>query len=57
MGDGNDLDLIWSDLAIDERVGEASNENPARTAEGAPTLWVLQDIEDLVADGREEIQA
>lgn len=41
MGDGDDLDLIWSDLAIDERVGEASNKNPACAVEGAPTLWVL----------------
>ena len=57
MGDGDDLDFFWSDLAIDERVGETSNQDPASTVERAPALRVLQDVEDLVAHGCEEIQA
>ncbi len=56
MGDGDNLDLIWRDLAVDERVGEASNQNPACTVERTPTLRVVQDVGDLLSDGCKKVQ-
>jgi hypothetical protein len=55
MGDSDDLDFVRCDLAIGERVGEASNQNSACPVECSPTLRALQDVEDLVADRRKEL--
>ena len=38
MGVGNDLDLVRRDLAVNERVGETSNQHSACAVERAATL-------------------